>query len=416
MRATTLLRRLVDVTATRVTGVQFLSRGELSVEVAPLWRKPRCGVCGRRAPVYDRRPLRWWRHLVVGARVVLLAYAPRRVRCPQCGVRTEQVPWGAAASRFSWAFEEWVAYLAQITDQTQVHKLTGVAWSTVGQIVERVVSRRLSPDRLANLRRIGIDEFSYRKRHRYLTLVVDHDRRHVVWAAEGRSAATLSAFFRELGPQACTAIELVSIDMSGGYQKAIAEWLPTAQVIYDRFHVQRLASDALDAVRRSLVREAAAGADDADDEPRAIKKTRWVLLKGWHRLDAEERARLHEVQRTNRPLYRGYLLKETLASALDYRQPACAERALKSWIAWACRSRLQPFVRVARTLRAHFAGVLAYIRYRLTNGLAEGLNNKLRIISRRAYGFHSAEALIAMLFLNLGGIELSPRLPPPTPC
>jgi len=416
MRATTLLRRLVDVTGTRVTGVRFFSRGEVSVEVAPLRRKARCGVCGQRAPVYDRRPLRWWRHLVVGARVIRLAYAPRRVRCRQCGVRTEQVPWGASASRFSWAFEEWVAYLAQITDQTNVHKLTGVAWATVGQIIERVVSRRLSPDRLSNLRRIGIDDFSYRKRHRYLTIVVDHDRRRVVWAAEGRSAETLSAFFDELGPEACAAIELVSIDMAGGYKKAIAESLPEAQVIYDRFHVQRLASDALDAVRRSLVREAAAAEDDDSDEPQAIKKTRWVLLKGWHRLDAEERARLHEVQRTNRPLYRGYLLKETLAGALDYRQPGRAEKALRSWIAWACRSRLQPFVRVARTLRAHFDGVLAYIRHRLTNGLAEGLNNKLRIISRRAYGFHSADALIAMLFLNSGGIELSPRLPPPTPC
>jgi transposase len=416
MRATTLLRRLVDVTGTRVTGVRFFSHGEVSVEVMPLRRKARCGVCGCRAPAYDRRPLRWWRHLVVGARVVLLAYAPRRVHCRRCGVRTEQVPWGASASRFSWAFEEWVAYLAQITDQTKVHKLTGVAWSTVGQIIERVVGRRLSPDRLRNLRRIGIDEFSYRKRHRYLTIVVDHDRRRVVWAAEGRNAETLRGFFRELGPQACAAIELVSIDMAGGYKKAIAEFLPAAQVIYDRFHVQRLAGDALDAVRRSLVREAATADEDDSDEPRAIKKTRWVLLKGWHRLDAEERARLHEVQRTNRPLYRGYLLKETLADALDYRQPARAEKALRSWIAWACRSRLKPFVRVARTLRAHFAGVLAYVRYRLTNGLAEGLNNRLRIISRRAYGFHSAEALIAMLFLNMGGIELSPRLPPPTPC
>ena len=102
--------------------------------------------------------------------------------------------------------------------------------------------------------------------------------------------------------------------------------------------------------------------------------------------------------------------------ALDYRQPGRAEKALRSWIAWACRSRLQPFVRVARTLRDHFDGVLAYIRHRLTNGLAEGLNHKLRIISRRAYGFHSADALIAMLFLNSGGIELSPRLPPSTPC
>ena len=369
-----------------------------------------------RAPGADIRPAaaalvatpgRWCAGRAVGL-------CAKRVQCRRCGVRTEQVPWGATASRFSWAFEEWVAYLAQITDQTHVHKLTGVAWVTVGQIIERVVQRRLSPDRLVNLRRIGIDEFSYRKRHRYLTIVVDHDRRRVVWAAEGRNAETLRAFFRELGPQTCAAVELVSIDMAGGYKKAIAEFLPTAQVIYDRFHVQRLAGDALDAVRRSLVREAAAAEDD--DESQAIKKTRWVLLKGWHRLDAEERARLHEVQRINRPLYRGYLLKETLAGALDYRQPVRAEKALKSWIAWACRSRLQPFVRVARTLRAHFDGVLAYIRHRLTNGLAEGLNNKLRIISRRAYGFHSADALIAMLFLNSGGIELSPRLPRPTPC
>jgi transposase len=207
---------------------------------------------------------------------------------------------------------------------------------------------------------------------------------------------------------------MVSIDMAGGYKKAIREFLPAAQVVYDRFHVQRLASDALDTVRRSLVREAA-GEEEDNEGAHAIKKTRWVLLKGWKKLEAEERTRLHEVQRTNRPLYRGYLLKETLADALDYRQPARAERALKSWIAWACRSRLQPFVRVARTLRSHFDGVLAYVRHRLTNGLAEGLNNKLRMISRRAYGFHSAEALIAMLFLNSGGIVLSPRLPGPTP-
>jgi transposase len=413
MRVSTLLRRLLDVTAVRVTGVRFFARGEMSVEVQPRWRKPRCGVCGRRAGMYDRRPLRWWRRMVAGRHVVLLAYAPRRVNCRRCGVRTEQVPWGASASRFSWDFEEWVAYLAQVTDQTHVRKLTGVAWATVGQIIERVVSRRLSPERLANLRRIGVDEFSYRKRHRYITVVVDHNQRRVVWAAEGKGAETLTAFFAELGPERCAAIELVSVDMAGGYGKAIKDCLPAAKIIYDRFHVQRLASDALDTVRRSLVRELASEKDD--EAAQATKKTRWVLLKGWPKLEAEERARLHEVQRTNRPLYRGYLLKETLADALDYRQPARAEKALKSWIAWACRSRLKPFVRVARTLRSHFEGVLAYIRHRLTNGLVEGLNNKLRLVSRRAYGFHSADALIAMLFLNAGGIELSPPLPGPTP-
>src|SRR5258708_33254899 len=164
MRATALLRRVVDVTATRVTGVRFFTGGTLSVEVAPLWRKPRCGVCGHRAPMYDRRPLRWWRHQIVAARVVLLAYAPRRVQCRRCGVRTEQVPWGASASRFSWVFEEWVAYLAQVTDQTHVHKLTGVAWATVGQIIQRVVARPLSPQRLANLRPSWAGQLLYPQR------------------------------------------------------------------------------------------------------------------------------------------------------------------------------------------------------------------------------------------------------------
>jgi transposase len=413
MRAITLLRRLLDVTSVRVTGVCFYRGREISVEVEPRWRKPRCGVCGRRGGIYDRRPLRWWRHMVAGRHVVLLAYAPRRVNCRRCGVRTEKVPWGDPASRFSWDFEEWVAYLAQITDQTQVHRLTGVAWVTVGQIIKRVVARRLSAERLANLRRIGIDEFSYRKRHRYITTVVDHDLRRVVWAAEGRSAETLRAFFTALGQTRCAAIEMVSVDMAGGYGKAIRECLPQATVVYDRFHVQRLASDALDEVRRALVRDLT---DEDQESAHAIKNTRWIFLQGWHKLDTKERARLHEVQRTNRPLYRAYLLKETIADALDYRQLARAEPALKAWIAWACRSKLKPFVKVARTLRAHFSGILAYIRSRLTNGVVEGLNNKLPMVSRRAYGFHSAEALIGMLFLNCGGIQLSPPLPGPTPC
>jgi transposase len=302
-----------------------------------------------------------------------------------------------------------VAYLAQITDLTHVAQLMGISWATVGAIVGRVVARNQAPDRLAALRLIGIDEFSFRKRHHYLTVVVDHDRRCIVWAAEGRSAATLEPFFGLLGSEGCAAIQLVSIDLAASYRKAAAENLPKAEIVFDRFHVQRLASDALDEVRRALVRELA-----GTPEAAVVKNTRWALLHDPSSLTAGQRERLSSVQRDNRPLYRAYLLKETLVRALDYLQPKRAREALNAWIAWAQRSRLRPFMRAARTIRSHLTGILAYVRHRLTNGLTEGLNGKLRMVTRRAYGYHSAKALIAMLFLTCSDIRLNPPLPSPT--
>lgn len=406
MRVTTLLRKIVGVTQLYVKDFLWTIDEDLVVEVRPRWRKPRCGNCGRRAVGYDRRPWRRWRHLACGQTPLWLGYAPRRVQCSRCGIRTEEVPWAASGSRFTWAFEELVAYLAQITDQTKVTQLVGIAWSSVGSIVDRVVERQLDGKRLDGLVSIGVDEFSYRKRHRYLTVVVDHARRRVVWAAEGRSAEVLGAFFEQLGPERCAAIEWVTMDMSGGYRKAVQEWLQNAKIVYDRFHVQRLASDALDEVRRSIVRDL--GAAEAGRE---VKNSRFVLLKTYGNLSNKQRRKLSEIEQTNRRLYRAYLLKETLAKALDYRQPWRARKALEEWLAWASRSKLPPFLKVARTIRRHFDGILAYVRTRLTNGLVEGLNNKLRMVARRAFGFHSPEALISMIFLNCGGLELHPPLP-----
>ena len=405
MRITTVFRRLLGVTKMFVQDVQFCLDASLGIEVRPSWRLSRCGQCSRRAPRYDRRPVRRWRHLPWGRTSVDLLYEPWRVDCEHCGVRVEQVPWAAHGSRFTRDFEEMAAYLAQVTDQTQVSRLLGIAWQTVGSIVERVVADRLDSDRLGGLRRIGVDEFSYRKRHRYLTLVVDHDRRRVVWAAEGRSAETLKKFFDLLGPEGCAEIEMATIDMAAGYIKAIEESLPQAQIVFDRFHVERLASDALDEVRRAMVREVQGTA-----EGKAIKGLRFLLLKNPGNLSSEQEQRLSDVQRTNQRLYRAYLLKETLAEALEQEDVDLAREQLRDWLSWASRSRLKPFVKTARTIRKHFDGILAYVQTRLTNGLTEGINNKLRVIARRAYGFHSPQPLIAMLLLTCGGIKLEPPL------
>ena len=144
---------------------------------------------------------------------------------------------------------------------------------------------------------------------------------------------------------------------------------------------------------------------------KVIKGTRFALRKNPWNLTRDEGKKLRDVQDNNARLFRAYLLNQTLASALDYLQPKRARRALDDWLSWACRSKLAPFVRVSRTIRAKKEGVLSYIQGRLTNGIVEGTNNRLRMIARRAFGFHSADALISMLYLCCGGIELHPPLP-----
>jgi len=412
VRLTTFVRKLLGVKELIVQGVEIDAEKEqtLVVDVRPRWRRVRCSGCGERAPQYDALAARRWRHLPFGGWSIDLRYAPRRVQCKRCGIGAEQVPWAVGSvTRFSEALEEMAAYLATVADRTTVTRLLGIHWRSVGSIIERVVARRLDPDRLDGIRWIGVDEFGYRKRHRYLTLVVDHERRRVVWSVKGRGHEALGSFFDALGAERVAKLESATIDMAGGYIKALRERAPHVEIVFDRFHVQRLASDALDEVRRSLVRT-----EEDPETARAIKGTRYALQRNPWDLNRSEKGKLCQVQRHNASLYRAYLLKETLARALDYKQPKRARDALDDWLAWASRSKLRPFAKAARTIREHKQGILAYIRMRLTNGLVEGINNRIRVIARRAYGFHSAEALIAMIFLGCGGIQLKPTLPKPT--
>jgi len=408
VRITTVFRKLLGVMEMLVSSVAFEEVG-LVIDVGPRWRRARCCECGRPGPTYDRSPLRRWRHLALGRSVFWLQYAPRRVDCRTCGVRVEQVPWAAWGSRFTLEFEEMVAYLAQRMDRTAVRKQLGINWRTVGSIVERIVAERLDPSRLDNLTVIGIDELSFRRNHNYVTVVVDHVRKRVVWVGEGKSADALKQFFTLLGPERVRQLTHVTVDMSAAYIAAIDAYAPHVQKVFDRFHVQRLASDAVDEVRRAEVREIA-----GTDAAKALKETRWALLRGAWNLDIRDEQKLADVQATNRRIYRAYLLKEMLAETLEYRQRARAERHLDGWLSWATRSKLRPFVKLAGTIRKFKDGILAYVKTRLTNGLTEGLNNKTRLITRRAYGFHSAHALAAMIHLCCGGIMLAPPLPGPT--
>jgi transposase len=310
-------------------------------------------------------------------------------------------PWAAHGSGFTRDFEMMLAYLAQRTDKTTVTRLMRVAWETVGRVAGRVAERLRIADPLDGLRHIAIDELSYRRHHYYVTIVIN-DHGDVVWAAPGRSADTLREFFDELGLERAAALETVSVDMSAAFTTAIKERCPNATIVYDRFHVQRLAHDALDQVRREQVRNA------TGDDARAIKHTRWPLQKNPWNLSAVEVGKLADVQRHNALLYRAYLLKETLAAVLDRRQVNVARDKLLDWIDWANRSRLAPFRRVARTIKKHMDGILAYVRTGLSNARAEALIGTVRTITKRSFGFHSAYSLIGLIMLCCSGLAIQP--------
>jgi transposase len=404
MRVATLLRNLLGLKHIRILGAEFDDNG-LIIDVKPTWKVPRCGECGHKAHAhYDHRS-RMWRHLDLGGMHTNLRYCIGRVDCSRCGITVEKVPWADHKARHTRPFEHQVAYLAQHSDKTVVRTVMRIAWPTVGSIVDRVIAREgpTKAERLRGLRIIGVDELSYRRHHKYLTLVTDQLTGKVVWIAEGKSSETLGAFFQQLGAEGRAQIEAVTTDLSAAFIKAVTDAVPHAKLIFDRFHVQKLVHEALDEVRRELTRE-----QSTDEDKKAIKGTRWVVQKHPWNLSEFESAKLSELQRSNGPLYKAYLLKEAILAIFDRRQPGVAKRKLDEWLDWASRSRLKPFVRVGKTIRKHMEGILEYVRTRLSNGLIEGINRKARTITARAYGFQDASSFMAMIFLCCSGIQLLP--------
>ena len=400
MRVTTLLNKLLKLQGLWVRGVRF--DGEcLVIEVRRRFQLLTCPECGTRVKGRFEETTRRWRHLALFGTKTWIEGPIRRLRCPECcKVQTEAVPWARHRSSFTRPFEDAVGFLTQKLDHSAVSNLFGISWEAVGAIARKLVSEHLHEDRFDGLRAIGVDEFGFAAHHRYLTVITDHDRERVIWVGEGKSSETLAAFFIELGPERRASIELVSLDMAAGYIKAVEDAVPHATIVFDRFHVARLAQRAVDEVRRAQMR-----ALDPAGRP-SVKRTRWALLKNPENLRANERAKLELVRKTNTALYRAYLLKETFLDLFEYRSPYHAHRALDAWSAWAQRSRLPSFVRLARTVRGYADGILAFIRSRLTNARLEGMNNKVRLISHRAFGFHSADPLIAMIYLCCSKIIL----------
>ena len=411
MRNGRLWARLLGVEKTTVGRVEFDGdRGLVIAHVRPARGEGcRCGVCRRRCPGYDSGAgRRRWRALDLGTvQAVLEADAPR-VRCPEHGVVVA------------------VAWLAVACSKTAVTELMRIAWRTVGAIVTRVAEDAMAGmNRFAGVRRIGIDEISYKKGHRYLTVVVDHDSRRLIWAAAGRDTHTLGRFFDLLGPERSAAITHVSADAADWIADVVAQRCPNAVRCADAFHVVAWATEALDEVRRQAWNDARAvarteprrgrGRPRADaaprpghDRARRLKNARYALWKNPENLTDRQADKLAWIAKTDPRLHRAYLLKEGLRYVFAVKGHAGKE-ALDRWLSWAARCRIPAFVALGRKIRKHRAAIDATLEHGLSNALIESTNTKIRLLQRMAFGFHSAQALIGLAMLALGGFR--PPLP-----
>ncbi len=400
MRVTTAFNRLLGIAGVSVATVRF----ERDVVVVGLRVQrrlvcPRCGCVGRAG--YDQR-LRRWRHLDLARRRCLLEYALRRFACPGCRrVVSEAVPWARPGARFTRAFEQLVAWLAQQSAFSVISRLLRVTWRSVARIVSRVVAEARPRLRLDGLERIGIDEISYRRGRRFLTVVVDHGSGRVVWVGEGHSQQTLDAFFDELGPERTAALRAVSVDMWAAYLKALRARAPQAAICIDPFHVVQQANKAVETVRKQEWRRLQATRTPA----RWLQRTRWAVLKRPERLSEQQADTLALLERENQRLYQAYLLKEQLR-AIYAVTPATAATLLDSWLDTASQSELPSFRRLARMLDRHRTGVLNAIEHGLSNSRLEALNAHIRLINHRSYGFHSPKPLIALIHLCRGHITI----------
>lgn len=403
-------KRLLGVEDVVVEGVELSEDGsKFTARVRPTKRaRGRCSVCHRRCGRYDAGGgRRAWRGLDLGTVQTLIEAEAPRVRCPEHGVVVQDVPWAKAGSRFTLDFEDQCAWLAVHTNRTAVSELMRVAWATVGRIVERVhADAREHTDLLSGLRRIGIDELSHRKGHKYVTVVLDHDTGRLVWMAPGRDKETLGKFFDALGAERSAQLQLVSADGAEWIAEVVRERAPQATRCMDPFHVVQWATSALDEVRRQKWNELRrAGADEHAAE---LKNTRWALWKNPENLTGPQSRSLSWLAGSNQGLYRAYLLKESLRSIFHLPYDAALER-LDGWRSWACRSRLPSFVKLGRSITNHLEGIKAALQHRLSNALVEAKNTQLRLLIRQAFGFHKVEAFISLAMLKLA--HLCPPLP-----
>lgn len=405
MRVAGLFNRALALEGARVVDVQWIA-GHLEVQVVPDARRaPRCGGCGQVVRrVHDHRTRRF-RHLdLARCRIVVVCRCARLV-CPACGVRTQALGFARAGSRFTAPFEDTCAWLTRHAPQSVVAQMMGIDWATVGRMARRILTQATGQgEGLHDLRRIGVDEVSWRAGHHdYLTVVACHDSGRVVWVGHGPRAAALERFFDDLGEARTARITAISADLGEMYLSVIRARAPGAEICADPFHVVARARFALDRLRAAQWQRLRAG-DPAG--ARWLRGARFALRRGAGRRTGADRSLLSELAQVNQPLYTAHLWCDQLSALVRMRDPAEAAEVLEALIAEAPTLGHRRFGALGRTLARHRTSILNTITHRISNGRIEALNSTVRLISHRARGFRHVDNLIAMIHLVCGRVRI----------
>ncbi|MGO1073875.1 ISL3 family transposase [Lysobacter sp. CA199] len=344
----------------------------------------RCSGCGEVVAAVHDRTVRRIRDLPVFDDPVELRVPRLRLACPRCGPRLEQLDWLEPHSRVTRRLAQSVARFCTVASVRHAAHWHGLNWKTAKAIDFRELERTLGPVDLEGVRLLAMDEFAIQKGHRYATVVVDAERKRVLWVGRGRSRAQVRPFFEQLGAQRCAQVRAVAMDMNSAYDLEVRLHCPNAEVVYDLFHVvAKYGREVIDRVRIDEAHRLRA------DQParRVLKTSRWLLLRNRENVPAGKAVHLDELLAANRALLTVYLLKDDLKQLWRYRSRAWAGKAWRSWKRRALRSGLEPLRRFARRLEPYLPGILAHCRWPLGTNLVEGINNKIKVIKRVAYGF-----------------------------
>jgi len=346
-----------------------------------------------------------------------------RIECKEHGVHTELVPWASTYSRFTYTFEEMVTWVATRCTKKDTSEFMRINWRTTGEIISRTKDR-LEPDikeRWKNLKRIGIDETSYKKGHKYLTIVVDHDTNQVIWVAPGHDYETLSSFFKVLTQEQRDSIEIVSCDGAKWIKKAVKEFLTNASICIDPFHVVCWAEDAMDECRKALLSEERkirnSSKRNKKGRPKKDEKTydstnlkrlqdgKYAMGKNPENLTEHQQSVLDEIKNSLPKLFKAYQLKEGLRAVFKSDDDN-VEEELNKWLWWASHSKNQAFVDLSKKIRDRKQQILDTVKYGISNARIESTNNKIKVIIRKSYGFRNIKNLTDMVLLVCSNIPI----------
>lgn len=385
-----------------------LEQGEVHLwlehDVQATWA---CPECDQACPLHDHAPERSWRHLdTCQYRTVLHAAVPR-THCPEHGVHLVRVPWAEPHGRFTALFERLVIDWLRQANISAVAGQLGLSWDEVQGIMRRAVQRGLKRRQAEPLPRIGVDEKAYRKGHRYLTLVTDLDRNRVLYVAVDRTKASLDSFWPTLTAQQKSSIKAVALDMWEPYEQSVRDHVVLAsnKIVYDKFHVVKHLSEAVDKVRR---RENRALRDAGDDR---LVGTRYQWLRNPANFNAHQWYDFRRLRLSNLKTARAWAMKEQIMALWDYRYEGPARKFFGWWYRWATHSRLPPMIDKARLLQRRLGNILTYLQHGITNALSEAMNAKIQWIKYMARGFRNVGNFIRAIYFHCGGLNL---LPSPT--